>query len=172
VLYGKEELLEVMPPYQGGGDMISHVAWSGSQWNALPYKFEAGTPHMEGAIGLATAIDWVQEVGIEKIAAHEAALLDRATEGVQNIEGLRIIGTAEKKASVLSFVIEGAHPNDIGAMLDASGIAIRTGHHCAQPLMDRYALSATARASFATYNTLEEVDIFASALRRVRDKLV
>jgi cysteine desulfurase/selenocysteine lyase len=168
VLYGKTELLEAMPPYQGGGDMISSVSWSGSTWNVLPYKFEAGTPNMEGAIGLGEAINWVEAIGLAPIADHEAALLQRATEAIADIPGLHFIGTAAQKASVLSFGIEGAHPNDIGALLDAHGVAIRTGHHCAQPLMDRLGIPATARASFAVYNTFEDVDVFAQALRRVQ----
>jgi cysteine desulfurase/selenocysteine lyase len=172
VLYGKEELLEVMPPYQGGGDMISNVSWAGSTWNTLPYKFEAGTPHMEGAIGLATAIQWTEHVGIEHIAAHESLLLEHATRAIQQIEGVRIIGTAHEKASVLSFVLDGAHPNDVGALLDANGVAIRTGHHCTQPLMERFGLPATARASFAAYNTIEEVDVFIAALKKAKGMLV
>ena len=171
VLYGKQELLEAMPPYQGGGDMISNVSWDGSSWNALPYKFEAGTPHIEGGIALATAMEWVHEVGIDHIAAQESVLLERATAAVSDIPGLRIVGTSPNKASVLSFVIEGAHPNDIGALLDASGIAIRTGHHCAQPVMARFGVSATARASFAVYNTVEEIDFFAQALRKTAKRL-
>ena len=171
VLYGKQELLEAMPPYQGGGDMISNVSWDGSSWNALPYKFEAGTPHIEGGIALATAMEWVHQVGIGHIAAQESILLDRATAAISDIPGLRIIGTSPNKASVLSFVIEGAHPNDIGALLDASGIAIRTGHHCAQPVMERFGVPATARASFAVYNTVEEIDFFAQALHKTARRL-
>ncbi len=163
-LWARRETLEAMPPYQGGGDMISSVKWSGSTWNELPYKFEAGTPNMEGAIGLATAIEWVEEIGVDNIAAHETHLLNLATDAVKDIPGLTIIGRAREKASVLSFVIEGAHPNDIGTLLDARGVAIRTGHHCTQPLMDRFGLPATARASFAVYNTEEEVEKFVDAL--------
>jgi len=171
VLYGKAELLEEMPPYQGGGDMISHVSWERTEWNALPYKFEAGTPNIEGAIGLGVAIDWVSTLGLENIAAHENELLQSATEKVREIEGLRIYGEAREKASVLSFVLSGAHPTDVGMILDSQGVAIRTGHHCAQPLMDRFGVSATARASFAVYNTLEEVDIFVAALKKAREFL-
>lgn len=168
ILYGKEELLSSTPPYQSGGDMISHVSWQGSTWNVLPYKFEAGTPHIEGAIALAEAIAWVETIGIERIAAHESWLLEKATQAVANVPGLRFVGTAHHKASVLSFVLEGIHPNDIGALLDANGVAIRTGHHCAQPVMDRLGISATARASFAVYNTEEDVTVFAQALHRVQ----
>jgi cysteine desulfurase/selenocysteine lyase len=171
VLYGKTELLEAMPPYQGGGDMISHVSWSRTEWNALPYKFEAGTPHIEGGIGLGVALDWVSEIGLDAIAAHEHELLTAATEKVQEIEGLKIFGTAREKAGVLSFTIEGAHPTDVGMILDSQGVAIRTGHHCAQPVMDRYGVPATARASFAVYNTLEDVDRFIAALKKAREFL-
>ena len=171
VLYGKAELLEEMPPYQGGGDMISHVSWERTEWNALPYKFEAGTPNIEGAIGLGVAIDWVSTLGLENIAAHEDELLKSATEKVREIEGLKIFGEAREKASVLSFILKGAHPTDVGMILDSQGVAIRTGHHCAQPLMDRFGVSATARASFAVYNTLEEVEIFVNALKKAREFL-
>ncbi|PQV65225.1 cysteine desulfurase / selenocysteine lyase [Abditibacterium utsteinense] len=172
VLWARREILEAMPPYQGGGDMISSVKWSGSTWNELPYKFEAGTPNMEGAIGLASAIEWVEELGLENIAAHENELLQRATDAVKDFPGLTIIGRAREKASVLSFVIEGAHPNDIGTLLDARGVAIRTGHHCTQPLMDRFGIPATARASFAVYNTESEVDKFIEALHFAREMLL
>lgn len=171
VLYGKAELLEKMPPYQGGGDMISSVTWEKTVWNVLPFKFEAGTPHIEGAIGLGVALDWIQNVGIENIARHENTLLARATELVAEIEGITIIGTAKQKASVLSFTMEGAHPSDVGMILDSQGVAIRTGHHCAQPLMDRFGIVATARASFGVYNTLEETEIFAVALKKAREFL-
>ena len=171
VLFGKAELLEAMPPYQGGGDMISRVSWERTEWNALPYKFEAGTPNIEGAIGLGVAIDWVSTLGLENIAAHEDELLKAATEKVREIEGLKIYGEARQKASVLSFVLSGAHPTDVGMILDSQGVAIRTGHHCAQPLMDRFGVSATARASFAVYNTLEEVDVFVNALKKAREFL-
>jgi cysteine desulfurase/selenocysteine lyase len=171
-LWARRELLEAMPPYQGGGDMISSVKWSGSTWNELPYKFEAGTPNMEGAIGLAAALEWVEAVGLDNIAAHEAHLLQLATDAVKDIPDLTIIGRAKEKASVLSFVMKGAHPNDIGTLLDARGVAIRTGHHCTQPLMDRFGLPATARASFAVYNTEEEVEKFVEALHFAREMLV
>lgn len=171
VLYGKAELLEKMPPYQGGGDMISSVTWEKTVWNVLPFKFEAGTPHIEGAIGLGVALDWIQNVGIENIARHESTLLARATELVAEIEGITIIGTAKHKASVLSFTMESAHPSDVGMILDSQGVAIRTGHHCAQPLMDRFGIVATARASFGVYNTLEETEIFAAALKKAREFL-
>ncbi len=171
-LWARRELLEAMPPYQGGGDMISSVKWSGSTWNELPYKFEAGTPNMEGAIGLAAALEWVEGVGLDNIAAHEAHLLEMATDAVRDVPDLTLIGRAKEKASVLSFVLKGAHPNDIGTLLDARGVAIRTGHHCTQPLMDRFGLPATARASFAVYNTEEEVEKFVEALHFAREMLV
>ncbi len=169
VLYGKRELLEAMPPYQGGGDMIRSVTFDQTTYNTLPYKFEAGTPHISGAIGLGEALDYVRSIGIERIAAHEAAVLDHATELFQGIDGVRLIGTAREKASVLSFIIEGVHPHDIGTLLDHEGIAIRAGHHCTQPVMQHYNVPATARASFALYNTKEEVDALAEAVRNVRE---
>jgi cysteine desulfurase/selenocysteine lyase len=171
VLYGKAELLEAMPPYQGGGDMISSVTWEQTAWNVLPYKFEAGTPHIAGAIGLGAAIDWVAAIGLDNIAAHESTLLARATDLASEVDGIRITGRAKNKASVLSFVLEGAHPSDVGMILDSQGVAIRTGHHCAQPLMDRLGVVATARASFAVYNTLDEVEVFAAALHKAREFL-
>jgi cysteine desulfurase/selenocysteine lyase len=171
VLYGKAELLEAMPPYQGGGDMISQVTWERTSWNVLPFKFEAGTPHIEGAIGLGAAIDWVENIGLENIARHESTLLAHATRLVQPLEGIRVIGTARNKASVLSFTMSGAHASDVGMILDSQGVAIRTGHHCAQPLMDFFGVVATARASFAAYNTLEEVETFVRALGKARELL-
>lgn len=171
-LYGKRELLEEMPPYQGGGDMISSVSWSETTWNELPYKFEAGTPNMAGATGFGTAIDWVSSVGIENIAEHEQDLLSYATERIHEVEGIRVIGEAADKASVLSFVMDGAHPNDIGHLVDTQGVAIRTGHHCAEPLMKRFGVPATCRASFAAYNTREDVDAFIKALKFARELLV
>lgn len=171
-LYGKAEILEDMPPYQGGGDMISSVTWEKTEYNVLPHKFEAGTPDISGVIGLAAAIDYVQNIGLENIAAHETKLLDYATSAVQEIEDFQIVGTAKNKASILSFVIPGAHPQDIGALLDARGVAIRTGHHCTQPLMKRLGLSATARASFAFYNTEDEVDTFVEATKNARKMLL
>lgn len=171
VLYGKEELLEAMPPYQSGGDMISHVSWDRTDWNVLPFKFEAGTPHIEGVVGLGTAIEWVSSLGLEEIAAHEQKLLEAATERVSQMESIKIYGQAREKASVLSFTMANSHPTDVGMILDSQGVAIRTGHHCAQPLMDRFGVSATARASFAVYNTLEEVEVFVRALEKAGELL-
>jgi cysteine desulfurase/selenocysteine lyase len=169
VLYGKAALLEAMPPYQGGGDMIASVTFEKTLFNKLPFKFEAGTPDISGAIGLGAAIRYVEGLGIDKVAAHEQDLLTYATERVSSLPGVRLIGTAKEKAGVLSFVIEGVHPHDIGTILDQEGIAIRTGHHCSQPLMARFDIPATARASFALYNTREEVDALASGIERVRE---
>jgi cysteine desulfurase/selenocysteine lyase len=169
VLYGKAHLLDAMPPYQGGGDMISSVTFEKTIYNKLPYKFEAGTPNIAGVIGLGAAIAYVQSVGLDRIAAHEDRLLEHATAAVSSIPGLRLIGTAARKAGVLSFVFDEVHPHDIGTILDQDGIAIRTGHHCAQPVMQRYGIPATARASFAFYNTLAEADALAAGLRRVRE---
>ena len=167
VLYGKEKLLEAMPPYQGGGDMIRSVSFEKATYNSLPYKFEAGTPNVEAGIGIGAAIDYLDSIGLGRIAAHEQELLDYATRVLTDISGLRVIGTAREKASVLSFVLEGIHPHDIGTILDREGIAIRTGHHCAQPVMERFGVPATARASFAFYNTKAEIDALAAALRKV-----
>jgi cysteine desulfurase/selenocysteine lyase len=167
VLYGKESLLDAMPPWQGGGDMILSVSFEKTTYNALPYKFEAGTPNIEGVIGLAAALDYVSSAGIDNITAHEQELLAYATRRLQEIEGLRIIGTAAEKASVISFTLAGVHPHDIGTILDQEGIAIRTGHHCAQPIMMRFKISATGRASFGMYNTLEEADVLVDGLRKV-----
>ncbi|TXF12389.1 cysteine desulfurase [Pelomicrobium methylotrophicum] len=169
VLYGKEALLEAMPPYQGGGDMIKVVTFEKTLYNDLPYKFEAGTPHIAGAVGLGAALDYVAGIGIETIAAHEHALLQYATEAVSGIKGLRLVGTARRKAGILSFVMEGVHPHDIGTILDHQGVAIRAGHHCAMPVMDRYRVPATARASFALYNTREDVDALVAGLRKVQE---
>jgi len=169
VLYGKRELLEKMPPYQGGGDMIAHVTFKKTTYNQLPYKFEAGTPHIAGVVGLGAAIEFVESVGLDNIAAHEDRLLTYATQQAEAFEGLRIIGTAPGKASILSFTLKGVHPHDIGTILDSAGVAIRTGHHCAMPVMDHFSVMATARASFAFYNTLEEVDALFVALRRVEE---
>ncbi len=163
-LYGREELLEAMPPYQGGGDMILSVSFEKTTYNALPYKFEAGTPNIEGVVALAAALDYVDAIGIENIAAHEQELLAYATARLREIEGLRLIGTAREKASVISFTLEGVHPHDIGTILDQEGIAIRTGHHCAQPLMMRFNVPATGRASFGMYNTTAEVDALVAGL--------
>jgi cysteine desulfurase/selenocysteine lyase len=168
VLYGREALLDAMPPYQGGGDMIASVTFEKSTWAPLPAKFEAGTPHIAGAVGLGAAVAYIESIGREAIAAHEHALLEYATARVAEIPGLRVVGTAAEKASVLSFVIEDIHPHDIGTILDASGICIRAGHHCAQPLMRRLGVGATARASFAAYNTTADADALVEGLRQVR----
>lgn len=167
VLYGRESLLEKMPPWQGGGDMILSVSWEKTTWNALPFKFEAGTPNIAGAIGLGAALDYVSGVGLPRIAAWENELLEYGTQRLLEIPRLRLVGTAREKASVLSFVLEGIHPHDIGTIVDQEGVAIRTGHHCAQPLMTRYGLSATARASIALYNTKEDIDVLADSIHKV-----
>ena len=166
VLYGKRELLESMPPYQGGGEMIKEVSFEGTTYNELPYKFEAGTPNIADVIALSAAIDYVNALSKEALFTHELALLAYATEQLSAIPGLRIIGTAPEKIAVISFVIDGIHPQDLGVLLDKFGIAIRTGHHCVQPLMKRFGLPGTCRASFAFYNTFEEIDLFVKALRR------
>jgi len=171
VLYGREEILREMPPFLGGGDMISSVTFECSTWNELPFKFEAGTPHIAGAIGLGVAIDYVRSIGFEAIGAHETALLEYGTKALQAIDGVRLIGTAREKASVLSFVVDGVHPHDVGTIVDREGVAIRTGHHCAQPIMDRLGIPATARASLAMYNTTEDIDALVAALGRVRELL-
>ena len=167
VLYGKINLLESMPPYQGGGDMISKVTFEETTYNELPHKFEAGTPNIAGAIGLGEAIDYVSHIGIGTIALHEKDLLDYATDAVQSVPGLKIIGTAKEKVSVLSFVLDDVHPHDIGTFLDFEGVAIRTGHHCTQPVMNRYKIPATSRASFAMYNTYEEIDVLVNGLNKI-----
>jgi cysteine desulfurase / selenocysteine lyase len=169
ILYGKRRLLDAMAPYQGGGDMISSVTFEKTLYNRLPHKFEAGTPHVSGAIGLAAALEYVKAIGIDRIAAHEQDLLAYATEQLLGIPGLRLIGTAKEKTGVLSFVMEGVHPHDIGTVLDQEGIAIRTGHHCAQPLMQRFGVPATARASLALYNTVEDIDKLTAGLGKVRE---
>src|SRR5882724_2544510 len=169
VLYGKSALLDVMPPYQGGGDMISSVTFEKTIYNKLPYKFEAGTPHVAGAIGLGAGIEYVNGLGMDNIAAHEHELLAYATETVSAIPGIRLIGTARERAGVLSFLLDSIQPHDIGTVLDQEGIAIRTGHHCAQPLMQRFGIAATARASFALYNTREEVDALVEGIQKVRE---
>ncbi|MCU0242399.1 MAG: cysteine desulfurase [Vicinamibacteria bacterium] len=166
-LYGKERLLEAMPPYQGGGDMILSVSFEKTTYNELPYKFEAGTPNIAGTIALGAALDYVGALGLEAITRHEDELLSYATRQLQGIANLRVIGTAREKTGVLSFVIDGIHPHDIGTILDREGIAIRTGHHCAQPVMERLSLPATARASFGLYNSLAEVDTLVDGLRKV-----
>ncbi len=165
-LYGKQAILEDMPPYHGGGDMILYVTFEKTLYNALPHKFEAGTPNIAGGVGLGAAIDYLTAIGIENVAAHETAILNYATERVQAIPGLKIVGTAKEKAGVLSFVLEQVHPHDLGTILDNEGVAIRTGHHCAQPAMERLGLPGTARASFACYNTLEEVDALVEGIRK------
>jgi cysteine desulfurase/selenocysteine lyase len=167
VLYGREAVLQAMPPFLGGGDMISSVTFERSTWNELPYKFEAGTPHIEGAVGLGAAIEYVLNIGFDAIGAHEAALLDYGTAKLREVPGVRLIGTAPEKASVLSFVMDGIHPHDIGTIVDREGVAIRTGHHCAQPVMDRLGIPATARASLAMYNTRDDIDALVAALSRV-----
>jgi len=169
VLYGKSELLDEMPPYQGGGDMISSVTFEKTTYNRLPYKFEAGTPDIAGAIGLGAAIDYVSALGLSAIAAHEHDLLAYGTEALRRVPGLRLIGTAKEKASVLSFCLGDLHPHDVGTVLDREGIAIRTGHHCAQPLMRRLGLAATVRASLAPYNRREDIDALVSGLHKVME---
>ena len=168
-LYGRRSLLDAMPPYQGGGDMISSVTFERTTYNELPHKFEAGTPHIAGAIGLGAAVDFITDVGFGAIAAHERQLLEYATAALSGVPGLRLIGTAREKASILSFVLEGVHPHDVGTVVDTEGVAIRTGHHCTQPVMDRFGVPATARASLAMYNTTDEVDHLVMALAKVRE---
>lgn len=167
ILYGKARHLEAMPPYQGGGDMISLVTFEKTHYNVIPFKFEAGTPHIAGVIGLGAAIDYVSGIGLDAVASYEGEVLAYATAQLSTIKGLRIIGRAKEKASVLSFVLEGVHPHDIGTVLDREGVAIRAGHHCAMPVMQRFGVPATARASFAFYNTGEEVDVLVRAVRKV-----
>lgn len=169
ILYGKEQLLNEMPPYQGGGDMIRSVTFEKTLYNQLPYKFEAGTPNIAGAIGLGAAIQYVESLGLARIAKHEDDLLRYATDLVAAIPGVQVIGKARDKAGVLSFVMDRVHPHDIGTILDQEGVAIRTGHHCAQPVMQRFCIPATARASFALYNTRQEVDALGAAIRKVRE---
>ncbi|MDX9734388.1 MAG: cysteine desulfurase [Thermoanaerobaculia bacterium] len=169
VLWGKEEWLEKLPPYQGGGDMIASVSFEKTTYAELPARLEAGTGNLAGGVALGTALDYVTTIGLERIAAHERALLAHATERLSEVPGLRIVGTAREKAGVVSFVLDDVHPHDVGTILDQEGICIRTGHHCAQPVMARYDLPATARASFGLYNTLEEVDALVDGLRKVRE---
>jgi len=168
VLYGKAALLDAMPPYQGGGDMIRSVTFEKTEYNDLPYKFEAGTPNIAGAIGLGAALDYVSSVGMEAIAAHERDLLAYATSEASRIPGLRIVGTAKDKASILSFVLQGVHAHDVGTILDQQGVAIRAGHHCAMPVMQRFGIAGTARASFALYNTRDEVDALIAGIDQAR----
>lgn len=172
VMYGREEMLNELPPYQGGGEMISTVTFERTTYNELPFKFEAGTPSVGDVIGLGEAIGFMQEVGIENIAAHEAALLDHATQLLAQLPDMRFFGTAPGKTSVLSFLVGDTHPYDVGTLLDQLGVAVRTGHHCTQPIMDRYGIPGTVRASFAIYNTMEEVDRFYEALVKVREMLM
>ena len=169
VLYGKTKLLLAMPPYQGGGDMIRTVTFEKTTYNDVPYKFEAGTPNIAGGIGLGAALDYVTHLGLDKIAAYEHELLEHGTKVLSKIPGLRLIGTAREKAAVLSFVMEGIHPHDIGTVLDRMGIAVRTGHHCAQPVMDWFHVPATTRASLAFYNTMREIDALAEGLHKVKE---
>ena len=166
-LYGKVELLDAMPPYQGGGDMISKVTFEETTYNELPHKFEAGTPDIAGAIGLGAAIEYISKIGIDDIKVHEKSLLEYSTKQIEEVPGLRIIGKAKEKTSVLSFVLENIHPHDIGTFLDFEGVAIRTGHHCTQPVMQRFCIPATSRASFAMYNTKEEVDVLVNGLKKI-----
>jgi cysteine desulfurase/selenocysteine lyase len=167
VLYGRSELLERMPPYQGGGDMISLVTFEKTHYNVLPYKFEAGTPHIAGGIGMGAVVDYLEALNWEQVVQHEHDLLTYATEALLNITGLRIVGTAKDKAAVISFIFENVHAHDVGTILDQEGVAVRAGHHCAMPVMQRFGIPATARASFAFYNTREEIDILVRALHRV-----
>lgn len=168
VLYGKRALLEKMQPFQGGGDMILSVTFEKTTYNTIPYKFEAGTPPIAAAIGLGAAVDYLSGIGFERIGAHEADLLNHAAQQIGAMKGVRIIGTAKHKAAVLSFLVDGVHPHDVGTILNEDGIAIRTGHHCAQPVMQRFGVPATARASFAFYNTLEEVDALVAGIKKVQ----
>lgn len=172
VLYGKEELLNKMPPYQGGGDMIKDVTFEKTTYNELPFKFEAGTPNIEAGICLGDAIDYIESIGLDAIKAYEDELLDYATSRLSEIEGIRFIGTAEHKSSVISFVVDGVHPYDIGVILDKLGVAVRTGHHCAQPVMDEFGIPGTVRVSLAIYNTKEEVDVLIEGLERALRMLV
>jgi cysteine desulfurase / selenocysteine lyase len=169
ILYGKSALLEAMPPYQGGGDMISSVTFEKTTYNKVPYKFEAGTPDMSGAVGLKAALEYLNQLGMENIAAHESELLAYATDAISRIPGIRVIGRAKEKSGVLSFVMDGIHPHDIGTVLDQEGIAVRTGHHCAQPVMERFGVEATVRASFGLYNTKQEVDALVRGIQRVKE---
>mgnify|MGYP000978938439 FL=1 len=171
ILYGKEDILNAMPPYEGGGDMIKTVSFKGTTYNDLPFKFEAGTPNIAGCVALGTAIKYVEELGVENIKAYETELLNYATEKLSDIEGLKIYGTAAHKSSVISFLLDGIHPYDVGVILDNMGIAIRTGHHCAQPVMDHYGIPGTCRASFAFYNTKEEVDVLVEGILKAKKML-
>lgn len=172
VLYGKEALLDAMPPYQGGGEMIEHVSFAKTTFNGLPFKFEAGTPNIAGAIGLAAALEYLNQQDRAALAAHEDALLAKANELAANFEGIRLIGTAQHKASVFSFLLEGAHPGDVGTLLDQQGIAVRTGHHCAMPIMEQYQIPGTVRASMSFYNTLDEVEALFTGLEKAKTFLL
>ncbi len=169
VLYGKAKLLDAMPPYQGGGDMISSVTFEKTTYNTLPYKFEAGTPHIAGAVGLGSAVDYVAGLSLDRIAAHEQDVLAYSTRALLEVAGLRLIGTAPERAGVLSFVLEGVHPHDLGQVLDQEGVAVRTGHHCCQPVMDRFQVPATARASLGLYNDRDDIDALVAGLQKVRE---
>jgi cysteine desulfurase/selenocysteine lyase len=169
VLYGRGSLLEVMPPYQGGGDMIASVTFEKTLYNVVPYKFEAGTPNIAGVAGFGAAVDYLMAIDRDAALAHEDAVLGYATQRVRDIRGARIIGEARHKTGVLSFVLEGVHPHDAGTILDHEGVAVRTGQHCAQPIMDRYGITATIRASLGIYSTREEIDVLMRALERVRE---
>jgi len=169
VLYGKEALLDAMPPYQGGGEMIDRVTFEKTTYAELPFKFEAGTPHIAGIIALGSAIDYLDGIGFDAIAAHEHDLLDYATERLMAMNSIEIVGTAPEKAAILSFNIKDVHPHDVGTILDHDGIAVRTGHHCAQPVMDRFDIAATVRASFGMYNTRAEVDALVDGIKRVQE---
>ncbi len=172
VLWGRSELLEAMPPWQGGGDMIEEVCFSGTTWNQIPFKFEAGTPHIAGVIGLGAALNFVSVLGMEQVAAYEAELGAYAQAALEAVDGVRLIGTAPERVAVFSFVVDGAHPLDVGTLLDLEGIAVRTGHHCAQPAMRRFGIEATVRASFALYNTAAEADALVAAVAKARRMLV
>lgn len=172
VLYAKESLLEIMPPYQGGGDMIYSVSFDKTEYNVLPYKFEAGTPHISGAIGLAAAIDFLNEVGLKNIAQHEDELLKYATEQLSQIDGLSIIGQADIKGGVVSFIIEGVHPHDMATLMDQDGIAVRASHHCAMPVMQHFNVPATIRASFGVYNNLDDIDRLVASINEAKDMLL
>lgn len=169
VLFGRERLLEEMPPWQGGGDMIRSVTFEKTTYNDLPYKFEAGTPDIAGVIGLGAAIDYMNQIGMDAVAAYEHDLLEYGTQALENISGLRLIGTAREKAGVLSFLIDGVHPHDAGTILDREGVAVRTGHHCAQPVMDRFGISGTTRASLAFYNNREDIDQLVAGIHKVKE---
>jgi cysteine desulfurase/selenocysteine lyase len=171
ILYGKAKLLQQLPPYQGGGDMIRAVSFEKTEYNTIPYRFEAGTPNIAGGIGLGAAIDYVNSIGVDRIAAYEHELLEYATRKVEAIPGVRIIGTARGKAGVLSIVMDVAHPHDIGTILDREGIAVRAGHHCAMPVMERFGIAGTARASLGLYNTHEEIDALVRGIEKVREVL-